>query len=97
MGISRKIGLGLLGIAWIALGVASVGVILSPTYSCGGEPLAAGEVTTLVALGVAGVTAFVALGIALDSLLVVGIVSATFVAGGGVFWWLTQHSGGGCF
>jgi hypothetical protein len=92
MRTSRRVGLGLLGVAWIALGVAAAGVVLTPTDWCGELPAPAGETTALAALIVGGAAAFVALFVALDSLVVVGIASAAFVAGGGVFWWLIHHT-----
>ena len=45
---SKKVGLGLLGAAWIALGVAAVGVTLTPTDWCGELPTPGGETTALV-------------------------------------------------
>jgi hypothetical protein len=87
----HKIALAILGVAWIALGVASVAVILTPTDWCNELPTPTGENVTLAALFVAGIAAFVAFWAALDSPVVPWIALATFAAGGGVFWWFIHH------
>lgn len=51
----RKVSLGLLALAWVALGVAFIGVLSTPRDYCGELATPSGELVTIVGLVVAGV------------------------------------------
>jgi hypothetical protein len=83
-----KVALGLLGLTWMALGVAFVGVFFTPRHYCSLISSPSGETVTAVGLLVATcavvVGTFVALAVGRRLLVVLSVASVTVAAGVGV-------------